>query len=325
MNRIYPFPFLALPLFFAVGCAQPPPVTSDILNQNAIQAIRERLEQAHSGLSAEKARKVVELVVHARENMVQVEGGTFQMGDWLIECQWDKSQGCRMDSNPDNDYVHEVKLSSFGISKYETTLGDFDLFRELQGKTPYRADWRESEALADMFHPRKPAWTKDWQETQDYCQWVGELAGVDMDLPTEAQWEYAARSRGRWLIWATDNGEIDSGRNIRNRDSIAETNSEVGSYPPNPIGIYDMSFNAAEWVRDWYSASYYEESPINSPQGPDSGSEKVIRGGTNVTDPTTTFTVTRGAANVQNNDYNDTLSFRCAAREQLPPPQEKKS
>jgi formylglycine-generating enzyme required for sulfatase activity len=314
LNRIYPFPFLALPLFFAVGCAQPPPVTSDILNQNAIQAIRERLEQAHSGLSAEKARKVVELVVHARENMVQVEGGTFQMGDWLIECQWDKSQGCRMDSNPDNDHVHEVKLSSFGISRYETTLGDFDLFRELQGKEPYRAEWRQSDKLADMFHPRKPAWTKDWQETQDYCQWVGKLAGVEMDLPTEAQWEYAARSRGRWLIWATDNGEIDSGRNFpRDGEGFGETQN-VGSYPPNPLGVYDMAANSKEWVADWHSETYYAESPAKDPNGPSSGNEKVLRGGFNGVSPTSSFTVSRMGLPPQRNEYTRLLSFRCAAR-----------
>lgn len=145
-----------------------------------------------------------------------------------------------------NDHVREVKLSSFSISRYETTMGDFDLYRELKGKEPYRQDWRESEELADLFHPRKPAWTKDWQETQDYCRWVGELAGVDMDLPTEAQWEYAARSRGRWLIWATDNGEIDPGRNFpEDGEGFGETQS-VGSYSSNPLGIYDMAANAKE-------------------------------------------------------------------------------
>ena len=303
--------FPCLLLLAAVGCTQPPPVVSDTLSDGEIQSIYQRVENRHPDISADKKREVVELAVRALENMVFVEGGTFQMGDWVIECQWDKSQGCRMDMDTSNDHVHEVKLTSFSISKYETTMGDFDVYRELQGKEPYRQDWRESEELADLFHPRKPAWTKDWQETQDYCRWVGELAGADMDLPTETQWEYAARSRGRWLIWATDNGEIDPGRNVRDRDTMAESNNNVGSFPPSPLGLYDMSFNAAEWVRDWYSKDYYEKSPISDPAGPKTGTEKVIRGGTNVTDPTTTFTVTRAGVSPKREKYRDTVSFRC--------------
>jgi formylglycine-generating enzyme required for sulfatase activity len=303
--------FPCLLLLATVGCTQPPPVNSDTLSDGEIQSIYQRVENRYPDISADKKREVVELAVRALENMVFVEGGTFQMGDWVIECQWDKGQGCRMDMDTSNDHVHEVKLSSFSISKYETTMGDFDVYRELQGKEPYRQDWRESEELADLFHPRKPAWTKDWQETQDYCRWVGELAGADMDLPTEAQWEYAARSRGRWLIWATDNGEIDPGRNVRDRDTMAESNNNVGSFPPSPLGLYDMSFNAAEWVRDWYSKDYYEKSPISDPDGPKTGTEKVIRGGTNVTDPTTTFTVTRAGVSPKREKYRDTVSFRC--------------
>jgi formylglycine-generating enzyme required for sulfatase activity len=289
-------------------------VTSDTLNDNEIQSIYQRVEKQHPDISADKAREVVELAVRAMEDMVYVEGGTFQMGDWVIECQWDKSQGCRMDMDTSNDYVHEVKLSSFSISSYETTMGDFDLYRELQGKEPYRQDWRESDELADLFHPRKPAWTKDWQETQDYCQWVGELAGVEMDLPTEAQWEYAARSRGRWLIWATDNGEIDYGRNHEPKDSEHMDNRKVGTYPPNPLGLYDMNFNAAEWVLDWFAADYYERSEYLDPQGPTDGTEKVIRGGMYASHPESTFTVSRSARAAKQDKYTKYVGFRCASK-----------
>ncbi len=306
--------FTCLALLTIWGCSSPPPVTSNTLSDKEIQSIYQRVENTYPDISADKEREVVKLAVRALENMVYVEGGTFQMGDWVIECQWDKSQGCRMDMDTSNDHVHEVKLSSFSISKYETTMGDFDLYRELQGKEPYREDWRESEELADLFHPRKPAWTKDWQETQDYCQWVGEFAGVEMDLPTEAQWEYAARSRGRWLIWATDNGEIDPGRNFpKDGDGFGET-QKVGSYPPNPLGIYDMAANSKEWVSDWYSETYYSESPIKDPTGPSSADKKVLRGGFNGVSPDSSFTVSRTALPPNQKEYTRLLGFRCTTR-----------
>jgi formylglycine-generating enzyme required for sulfatase activity len=135
-----------------------------------------------------------------------------------------------------------------------------------------------------------------------------------MDLPTEAQWEYAARSRGRWLIWATDNGEIDSGRNFpRDGEGFGETQN-VGSYPPNPLGVYDMAANSKEWVADWHSETYYAESPAKDPNGPSSGNEKVLRGGFNGVSPTSSFTVSRMGLPPQRNEYTRLLSFRCAAR-----------
>ena len=118
-----------------------------------------------------------------------------------------------------------------------------------------------------------------WDESRNYCQWLGELIGYPMDLPTEAQWEYAARSRGKAVAYATDNGEFEPGRNIRDATKIWHP-MPVGSWPPNPLGLYDMTGNVDEWTVDaWHI--YQEHSlvdPIYDEGMPKYSNSKVTRG-----------------------------------------------
>ncbi len=112
-----------------------------------------------------------------------------------------------------------------------------------------------------------PAITADgWESKQ----------GLSFGLPTEAQWEYAARNRGQLVVLATDNGTIDRGRNY---SPSLHNPMEVGHFPPSPMGFYDLSGNAAEWVQDWYVEDYYKHSPVHDPRGPKMGRSKVYRGG----------------------------------------------
>ncbi|RDY65104.1 formylglycine-generating enzyme family protein, partial [Xanthomonas oryzae] len=118
-----------------------------------------------------------------------------------------------------------------------------------------------------------------------YCRWVGQQIGKKMDLPTEAQWEYAARSGGKMVVWSTDNGKIDNGRNVASVDQEEGFRSEhgyiygpvpIGKYPPIPLGLYDMIDHGFEWARDWYAESY-DPKDLKNPQGPKTGTEKVQR------------------------------------------------
>ena len=125
-----------------------------------------------------------------------------------------------------------------------------------------------------------------WYEAHDYCTWAGSLIGKEGDLPTEAQWEYAARSRGSLIPFATDNGKLEEGRNIPTDRQLHDMHPEsgrnetirIGRFPPTPLGLYDLSHGGLEWVSDWYDATYYSHSPQKAPQGPATGSEKVLRG-----------------------------------------------
>lgn len=167
--------------------------------------------------------------------------------------------------------VHEVTLDSFSIQKFETTYAEFDLFSKATGEETIEATSRHQ----IYQQPEYPVWGMSWYQARAYCQWLGSLVNLPMDLPTEAQWEYAARSRGLAVAHATDNGDIEYGRNYRD-PRIVKHEMPPGSWPPNPLGIYDMTGNVAEWVLDWY-APYTPEPKVN-PTGPAQGSEKVWRG-----------------------------------------------
>lgn len=121
-----------------------------------------------------------------------------------------------------------------------------------------------------------------------YSQWLGQQLDLPMSLPTEAQWEYAARNLGQDVLFPTDTGEIDPGRNMWTYDeqrefsnkysSIVLTVPIVGLYPPNPLGLYDMTNQNYEWMVDWYDPEYYANSPEHNPKGLKTGVEKVLRG-----------------------------------------------
>lgn len=167
--------------------------------------------------------------------------------------------------------MHEVTLDSFSIQKYETTYAEFDLYSKAIGEKPLKPDYRNEVYM----QPEYPAWWMTWYQARGYCQWLGSLLDLPMDLPTEAQWEYAARSRGLAVAHATDNGDIEYGRNYRDPTQIWRP-MPPGSWPPNPLGLYDMTGNVSEWVLDWYGP--YTPDPKTNPTGPAEGYEKVTRG-----------------------------------------------
>ena len=146
-----------------------------------------------------------------------------------------------------------------------------------------------------------------------------------MDLPTEAQWEYAARARGTLLVFATDNGKEEPGRNFPTYKEIEKIVGDgagqlpVGLYPPNPLGLYDLGFNGYEWTTDWYAEDYYARSPEKDPRGPESGTRKVFRSLTNDGNDHPAMTFRRDArvmllANSPTDVGNSAFGFRCIAR-----------
>lgn len=210
-------------------------------------------------------------------DLIFVKGGTFKMGDFGPLWSPDKLP---YSDDPTNKLVHEVTLSSFSIAKYKSTYAEFDVYSDAT-KTERAANGRLDKSYR---HPTVPAGV-GWQPAKDYCQWLGKVTGLPIDLPTEAQWEYAARSRGQFFVWATDNGNIDYGRNIPAAGQMELLTPSgdvdpypVGLFPPNPLGMYDASHNGEEWTNDWFDENYYKISPKQDPQGPSAGAKKVARG-----------------------------------------------
>ena len=219
--------------------------------------------------------EVSALVERTLSGLVYVKGGSFWMGDYLHD--W---QGSGVVHNGywshgmDNKHPHKVTLDGFHIQAREVTFGEYDVFTRATGRPLLDGDAIDHPFLKYR-QPRKPA-TPDWHGARAYCRWLGEVTGLPFDLPTEAQWEYAARSRGYWVGFATDTGRVELDRNFARYERWGH---EVGKYPPNPLGLYDMSGNVKEWVLDWYAADYYERSPERNPRGPETGTKKVMRGG----------------------------------------------
>lgn len=232
----------------------------------------------NASADSQNSEAVEALIQKTMDNMVFVEGGSFEMGDFgPIDPQ---SEGLPYSPHQDNKHLHTVTLDSYSISAYQVSYSDYDAYTEAAGKKMINTEGRDSDFRA----PDVPAGV-DWYQARDYCQWLAEETGLPFSLPTEAQWEYAARSRGEFYPFATDNGYISVGENYPTRDEIKSSTPAnfsgpytIGLYQPNPLGVYQMGLNGLEWVNDWYDANYYKESPEHNPQGPESGNEKVERG-----------------------------------------------
>ncbi|WP_256657588.1 SUMF1/EgtB/PvdO family nonheme iron enzyme [Pseudomonas sp. ACM7] len=319
---------LALPaMMFLVGCeAESGPLpNSKSLTPEKVASIATTIAKKYPDLSSELRGKVLNTVVQSIDNMVFVEGGQFDMGDfgWICEydekdvCTWpcgqDPEQLCNISRDGNDDFVHPVKLSSYYLSKFQTRLGDFDVFFIAQGKPILDNKDREQEDLKHLYAPNLPAPTQSWQEAKDYCLWVGQLSGYPVDLPTEAQWEYAARSRGQHVLFPTDNGSLNFGRNFPVKSG--GSTFAVDSFTPNPLGIYNLSGNATDWVNDWYGKDYYQQSPMDNPQGPKTGTQRVRRGSNYPEGPIGAAPVVRRWADAPSKDaHYPGTSFRCAVQ-----------
>ena len=187
--------------------------------------------------------------------MVYVSGGTFTMGATSEQgsdaYDWEKP-------------AHSVTLSGYYIGKYEVTQ---ELWKAVMGSNP-----------SNFKGDNLPVERVSWNDVQEFLRKLNAMTGKRYRLPTEAEWEFAARggnsSRGYKYSGSNSIGNVawydgNSGSRTHN----------VGTKSPNELGIYDMSGNVWEWCQDWYSDSYYENSPRTNPKGPNSGSNRMIRGG----------------------------------------------
>jgi sulfatase modifying factor 1 len=230
-------------------------------------------------LSEEQKQAVHDKTV---QNLVFVEGGSFMMGDGGAEFtdEHGRTFNSYWTGDRDTKPAHKVTLDSYSMMKYEVTYEDYDVFCKVTGRP-----LQEKRSIGYPERaPEAPVWGALWQDAKDYCQWLGDVTGLPIDLPTEAQWEYAARSRGLNVGFATDNGKLDFRRNYRGKGSPWHP-QPPGTYPPNPLGLYDMTGNVWEWVDDWYAADYYSHSPELNPKGPAKGTKKVMRGSSVIGSP----------------------------------------
>ncbi|MCK9484375.1 MAG: SUMF1/EgtB/PvdO family nonheme iron enzyme [Candidatus Marinimicrobia bacterium] len=242
-------------------------------------------------------------------DMVFIKGGTFQMGS--------------NDGKGDEKPVHTVTMSDFWMGKYEVTVAEFEKFI---AETGYQTNadkgdgsylwtgsiWEKRAGInwrcdaqgnvrrsSELNHPVIHV---SWNDAVAYCEWLSRKIGKMYRLPTEAEWEYTARSGGKnyKYSWGNFDPEGRKGGNIRDEsakralgwsgiwdgydDGYVYT-APVGSFEPNELGLYDITGNVWEWCQDWYDSKYYQNSTQNNPAGPSSGTYRVLRGGSWLTGP----------------------------------------
>lgn len=189
--------------------------------------------------------------------MVKVEGGTFTMGD------------SEMEGDEDEQPTHEVTLKTFSIAKTQTTVAQWRVYCNATGRSMPEAPewgWLDSHPIVNV----------SWQDAVAYTDWLAEKMDANYRLPTEAEWEYAARG-GKLSKGTKYSGSRSLDYAGWYEDNSGSKTHAVGLKKPNELGLYDMSGNVWEWCKDWKGA-YTAEAQTN-PRGPSSGTYRVVRGG----------------------------------------------
>jgi len=205
------------------------------------------------------------------EGMVLIPAGSFQMGS--------------NDGDSDEKPVHTVNISEFWMDKYEVTNAEYKKCVDAGScRAPLSVEsYSRRSYYGDSTYDNYPVINVSWDDAKKYCQWKGKR------LPTEAEWEYAARG-------GLSGARYPNGDSINCRDANYcrfiyfcddckgyggkdDDTHPVGSYAANGYGLYDMAGNVWEWVSDWYDGKYYENRTSQDPQGPSNGADRVVRGG----------------------------------------------
>jgi formylglycine-generating enzyme required for sulfatase activity len=250
-------------------------------------------------------------------DMIQIPAGEFIMGSADGEAEADEIP------------QHVIYLDSYWIDQTEVTVAKYNQCVE----TGYCRlnDYQSTEIPADYYtnplYANYPAIDVNWKNASDYCSWA------EKRLPTEAEWEKAARETSGQLFPWGDQPPLSNNANMCDANCLLDyanmgindgysSLAPVGSYPAgaSPYGLMDMAGNVWEWVADWYDVNYYRNSPSNNPTGPLSGSERVVRGGgwdSKIRNLRTSNRLSHHPLNF----YSGSLGFRCSTVTSTVPPQ----
>jgi formylglycine-generating enzyme required for sulfatase activity len=209
-----------------------------------------------------------------------------------------------MEALEDERPRHRVWLDTYAMDVYEVTAGRYARFLNATGRP---APWMWETMRLDL-HSDRPVIGVDWEDAAAYCAWAGKR------LPTEAEWEKAARGTDERLYpWGNQFPTTDLANfALGIRFSYSQALTPVGRYEraKSPYGVYDLAGNVWEWVQDWYDGDYYEHSPERNPQGPEQGQFKVLRGGSWSELPK--YLLSYGRFKLPPKTRNSYIGFRCA-------------
>ncbi len=241
-------------------------------------------------------RSAIPNIVYGGKNspsLIRIPAGSFMMGD---------------DSNMHTAPIHKVSFNkAFAISKYEITFAEYDFFAQSTGKPlPGDNGWGRED---------RPVIHVSWEDANIYAQWLSKTTGKKFRLPTEAEWEYVARGGSTGRYWWGDNEQDAKGKaNCRRGCSssfsglFGSKTAPVGSYLPNPFGVYDTAGNVSEWVQDCYEENYTEAKANGSAYEHSQCQGRVVRGGSTKDNVQRLSSSARD--NIPSGYLNETLGFR---------------
>ncbi len=261
---------------------------------------KELAEQARRQTEEERKPRglIIELAPGVTMEFVRVPAGEFLMGS-----DPKKDNLARGNEQPQ----HKVTLDEYLIGKYPVTNRQYQAFVQAAGrKSPQHWSGNKIPAGKD----NHPVVCVSWQEASDFCAWAGKISGSRVRLPSEAEWEKAARGTdGRIYPWGDQAPDAQRCNFYLNVDDT----TPVGQYSPqgdSPYGCADMAGNVWEWAADWFDGSYYAKSPASNPNGPASGKWRVLRGGSWYSYVSSVRSAYRIV--VDPSKSNDGVGFRCA-------------
>jgi formylglycine-generating enzyme required for sulfatase activity len=196
---------------------------------------------------------------------------------------------------------HEVQLKRFAISRYETTFDEYDRFARDTGRArPRDVGWGRA---------KRPVVNVSWQDAVAYAQWLSGQTGHEYRLPTEAEWEFAARAgSGKRFWWGNEVGEARAGCFDCGSSKANQSTLPVGSFEPSDYGVYDMAGNVREWVQDCYAGNYADAPRDGSAVEFAGCADRVVRGG-GFSSPSDKLRSTARDASAPQSRLND-LGFR---------------
>ena len=221
-------------------------------------------EDSFTGWKKEYKNKIV-VVNGISFNMIYIEAGTFTMGATA------EQTGADSDETP----AHQVTITKdYYMGATEVTQA---LWYAVMGQKPTSdgSAWSPTYGLGDNY----PAYLISWNDCQEFISKLNQLTGLTFRLPTEAEWEYAARGGHKATIQTLYSGSNTIDDVAWYYSNSSSSTHEVAGKTANVLGLYDMSGNVWEWCNDWYGSSYYSSNPQTDPIGPTSGSYRVSRGG----------------------------------------------
>jgi sulfatase modifying factor 1 len=190
--------------------------------------------------------------------LISIPAGWFRMGS---------------ETGQDNERpVHNVWVDALFLAAHQVTNANYSCFLASASALP-PPFWQDS----NFSRPEQPVVGVSWYEAARYCRWLSVATNKNYRLPTEAEWERAARSGvdGQIFPWGDAPPESLPNYSVRWRTGP----EPVGSSTPNRYGLFDMCANVHEWCSDWYDSNYYAASPERNPRGPDTGQRRASRGG----------------------------------------------